>query len=103
MSDLGFSIIARLPDEMARARALVEQFGAQKRIQVHIQLRQVLQNGRAFITPRLWALVEERLSQALAQVWGDVLALPDITDSALDAILTRRLGALAKRLEMMFA
>ena len=65
-------------------------------------LEHVLLEGRAFTTPSLWALVEERLGQVLAQIWAEVLALPEITDSALDEIVTQRLGALARRLNMMF-
>ncbi len=65
-------------------------------------LEHVLLNGRAFTTPHLWALVEERLGQTLAQVWEEALNLPKITDSALEALLEQRLGTLARRLEMMF-
>jgi len=65
-------------------------------------LEHVLLNGRAFPAIHLWALIEDHLNRALAQVWEDVLALPEITDSALDEILERRLLGLAKRLKMMF-
>lgn len=66
-----------------------------------IYLADVLLKGRAFSSPHLWALVEERLSQTLAWVWNDVLALPEITESALDDLLAQRLGSLAERLQMM--
>lgn len=66
-----------------------------------IYLTEVLLKGRAFSSPHLWALVEERLSQTLAWLWNDVLALSDITDSALDDLLAQRLGSLAERLQVM--
>ncbi len=65
-------------------------------------LQQVLREGRSFPPIHLWALIEERLTQALTTVWEDVLALPEVTDAALDGILEQRLGTLAGRLEMMF-
>ncbi|MBN1260657.1 MAG: extracellular solute-binding protein [Anaerolineae bacterium] len=65
-------------------------------------LRHILRNGRTFITPPLWAIVEERLAQTFAEIWTDVLALPDITDSALHAILEQHLDGLVRRLAIMF-
>lgn len=66
-------------------------------------LQRVLRDGRSFSPTHLWALLEDYLSHTLAQIWDDVLAPPEVTESALDAILERRLGALADRLNMIFA
>lgn len=65
-------------------------------------LQTLLKSGRSFYATHLWALIEDQLNHALADVWQDVLALSSLTDDALDAILERHLGALHNRLEMMF-
>lgn len=65
-------------------------------------LQQILQHGRAFPASHLWALIEERLCNTLADIWNEVLALSDITDSTLNVVLERHIGALASYLEMMF-
>ncbi len=66
-----------------------------------LYLSQVLQNGRAFPNFHFWALIEERLSQAMSQIWQDVLKLPDLKDEALEEVLLRHLEPLATRLEIM--
>lgn len=54
-----------------------------------------LKNGRCFPPRQLWGLVEKRLSETLAEIWTEVLAHPQRTDS----IVENYLGALAKRLQ----
>jgi len=66
-----------------------------------LYLGQVLQNGRAFPNFHFWALIEERLSQTLGQIWQEVLKLPDLKDEALEEVLLRHLEALAQRLDVM--
>ena len=55
-----------------------------------------LKNGRSFPPGSLWGLVEKRLHDALPEIWTEVLAHPERTDS----IVENHLGTLAKRLQM---
>lgn len=57
--------------------------------------REAMQNGRCFPSGQLWGLVEKRLSEALAEIWTEVLARPERTE----LIVENQLGALAKRLQ----
>ena len=65
------------------------------------QLRRVLVKGRSFPSVHLWGLIEERLNNALGDVWADVLQLPEVTPQELDAVLDTHLGPLARRLLML--
>jgi multiple sugar transport system substrate-binding protein len=58
--------------------------------------RDALQNGRSFPPGPLWGLVEKRLHDTLPEIWTEVLAHPERTDS----IVENHLDALAKRLQM---
>jgi len=58
--------------------------------------RDALQNGRSFPSGPLWGLVEKRLSETLADIWTEVFAHPERTDT----IVENQLGALAKRLQI---
>jgi multiple sugar transport system substrate-binding protein len=57
--------------------------------------RNALQNGRGFPPGQLWGLVEKRLQDTLPEIWAEVLARPERTDS----IVENYLGALAKQLQ----
>ena len=54
-----------------------------------------LKSGRSLPTMRLWGLVEERLTAALAVLWAKILAEPN---PDLDAIIKAELEPLAQRL-----
>lgn len=58
-----------------------------------------LKTGRAFPVTRSWGLMEDRLANALAGLWRDVLRDPSGVD--LDAAIARRLDPLAKRLDLV--
>jgi multiple sugar transport system substrate-binding protein len=57
-----------------------------------------LRTGRSFLVTRSWGLMEDRLTTALAGLWGDVLKDPD---ADLQALIGRRLEPLAKRLDLV--
>ncbi len=57
-----------------------------------------LRTGRSLLVTRSWGLMEDRLSLALAAVWGDVLADPE---ADLDELIRRRLEPLAQRLDLV--
>ncbi len=57
-----------------------------------------LRTGRSLPVTRSWGLMEDRLSLALAALWGDVLADPE---GDLDEVIRRRLEPLAKRLDLV--
>lgn len=59
-----------------------------------------LRTGRAFPTLRLWGLVEEKVSAALARVWGDVLAAPG---ADLDTLIHKHLDPLTTQLSRTLA
>lgn len=58
-----------------------------------------LRTGRVFPVTRSWGLMEDRLANALAGLWRDVLNDPSGVD--LDASIARRLDPLAKRLDLV--
>lgn len=58
-----------------------------------------LKTGRVFPITRSWGLMEDRLANALAGLWRDVLNDPSGVD--LDAVIARRLEPLAKRLDLV--
>lgn len=58
-----------------------------------------VQTGRTFPVTRAWGLMEDRLTNALAGLWRDVLNDPSGVD--LDAAMARRLDPLAKRLDLV--
>lgn len=58
-----------------------------------------LKSGRAFPVTRSWGLMEDRLVNALAGLWRDVLNDPSGVD--LDAAMARRLEPLAQRLDLV--
>lgn len=58
-----------------------------------------VQTGRTFPITRSWGLMEDRLANALAGMWRDVLNDPSGVD--LDAAMARRLDPLAKRLDLV--
>lgn len=58
-----------------------------------------LKLGRAFPVTRSWGLMEDRLANALAGLWRDVLNDPSGVD--LDAAINRRLVPLGKRLDLV--
>jgi multiple sugar transport system substrate-binding protein len=58
-----------------------------------------LEIGRAFPVTRSWGLMEDRLANALAGLWRDVLNDPSGVD--LDAAIVRRLEPLGKRLDLV--
>jgi multiple sugar transport system substrate-binding protein len=58
--------------------------------------RDSLQNGRCFPNSQLWGLVEKRLSEALPDIWTEILAHPERSDS----IVENNLSTLAKHLQM---
>jgi multiple sugar transport system substrate-binding protein len=58
---------------------------------------QGLERGRSFLTMPLWGLVEERLSEALSDLWKAILADPDLD---LERALAERLEPLAQRLDV---
>ena len=55
-----------------------------------------LQQGRTHARLSIWGLIEERLTNALAQIWSEVRANPD-QDKA--ALITKHIDPLARRLE----
>jgi multiple sugar transport system substrate-binding protein len=57
-----------------------------------------LRTGRSFLVTRSWGLMEDRLTTALAGLWDDVLEDPG---ADLDALISRRLEPLAKRLDLV--
>jgi multiple sugar transport system substrate-binding protein len=57
-----------------------------------------LQVGRSFPVIRSWGLMEDRLSTALAELWAEVLADPDLD---LDAAVAAKMEPLAKRLDLV--
>ena len=59
-------------------------------------LLDALQNGRVPIIFPLWGMVEDKLSNSFAQVWSEVAAHPRYR---LEAVLTRHLEGLARRLD----
>lgn len=59
-----------------------------------------LHSGRAFRAIRLWGLVEERLTSALAAVWADMLSAPEL-DAA--EPLARHLPPVARRLDYLLS
>jgi len=62
----------------------------------YLAFQNALQNGRSFPSGPLWGLVEKRLYDALPEIWTEVLAHPERTDSIVENVL----GTLAKRLQM---
>jgi len=56
-----------------------------------------LKTGRTFPVARSWGLIEDRLTNELAELWDDVLRDPD---SDPDAAISRRLIPLANRLDL---
>lgn len=62
------------------------------------QLLQWLPQGRMLPAVYLWNVIEARVVKALAQIWEEVLAVPE---PDLDAILTRHLTPLAQSLDMV--
>jgi ABC-type glycerol-3-phosphate transport system substrate-binding protein len=61
-------------------------------------LVEALQKGRVPTPFALWGMVEDKLSISFTQVWSDIYARP--ADN-LDAILSRHLEGLARRLDIM--
>jgi multiple sugar transport system substrate-binding protein len=53
-----------------------------------------LQHGRSFSSGQLWGLVEKRLTDALADIWTEVLAHPEHADATVE----RHISTLAQRL-----
>jgi multiple sugar transport system substrate-binding protein len=58
---------------------------------------EALRAGRTYPTLPMWGLVEERLSNALIQIWAAVIANPD---QGVDAVIIQRLEPLSRRLEL---
>lgn len=58
-----------------------------------------VKTGRAFPVTRSWGLMEDRLANALAGLWRDVLHDPSSVD--LSAAVARRLEPLAQRLDLV--
>jgi multiple sugar transport system substrate-binding protein len=56
---------------------------------------QVLQAGRSFPTVRLWGMLEDRLTQEIHNIWGEIFANPGLD---LDECLPRHFEPLAKRI-----
>ena len=65
--------------------------------EVGAYLQQSLTKGRSFPSVYLWAVIEARLAETLAAIWGEVLETPD---SNWDAILDDRLNRLARQLSL---
>ncbi len=61
-------------------------------------LVEALQKGRTPTPFALWGMVEDKLSTSFAQVWSDIFTR---RRDSLDAILTRHLEGLARRLDIM--
>jgi multiple sugar transport system substrate-binding protein len=61
-------------------------------------LIEALQKGRIPTPFTLWGMVEDKLSTSFAQVWADIFTRPD---DRLEAILSRNLDSLARRLDLM--
>ena len=59
--------------------------------------RTSIQKGRGFPTAWLWGLVEKRLTDTLADIWGEALKEPDLPS---DAIVEAHLSELAHRLRL---
>ncbi len=57
-----------------------------------------LKSGRSFPVTRSWGLMEDRLTTALAKLWSEVLADPELD---LERAIARRLEPLAKRLDLV--
>ncbi len=64
----------------------------------HSILMDGLNSGRAFPTITRWAIVEDRLMEALSQLWEDVSSHPN---QDIDAIIADRLVPLANRLDQI--
>jgi multiple sugar transport system substrate-binding protein len=58
-----------------------------------------VRTGRSFPVVRSWGLMEDRLTKELSELWREVLHTPD---PDLDALLSKRLGPLAQRLDLVF-
>ncbi len=58
---------------------------------------QGLRTGRAFPSVPLWGLVEEKLNEAVCQLWAELLAGPDLD---LEKTVTGRLELLARKLNL---
>ena len=85
-------IIGLMP---ARAEALADPFySADPYYQVLVE---ALHKGRVSTGIPLWGMVEDKLSINFAQIWLDIFKQPA---SSLDAILSRHLDVLAKRLDI---
>jgi multiple sugar transport system substrate-binding protein len=65
--------------------------------EVGAYLHQSLTKGRSFPSVYLWVVIEARLAETLAAIWGEVLKAPG---SNWDAILDSRLNQLAQRLSL---
>jgi multiple sugar transport system substrate-binding protein len=61
-------------------------------------LVEAVNKGRVPTPFALWGMVEDKLSTSFAQVWSDIFTRPG---DSLDAILTRHLEGLARRLDIM--
>jgi len=59
---------------------------------------QSLNTGRSFPAIKQWAIVEDRLMQALGPLWEAVLAHPG---GDIDAIIAEHLDTLARRLDLV--
>jgi multiple sugar transport system substrate-binding protein len=57
-----------------------------------------LKAGRAFPITRSWGLMEDRLASSFAAIWADAFKTPD---PDLDAIISRHLEPLARRLDLV--
>jgi len=81
-----------------RLAALAEPpYSTDPRYQVIIE---AIQRGRPFPFIPRWGLVEERLTSTFTEIWASLQANPE---QDLDALLTRHLELLGKRLEMTLA
>jgi multiple sugar transport system substrate-binding protein len=61
---------------------------------------EALIKGRSYPTAALWGLIEDKLTDAVLQIWSEVLSDPEID---LDATLRRHLEPLAMRLNLTMA
>ncbi len=67
---------------------------------VYAVVAQSLKSGRAFRHLRLWGLVEEKLTKALARIWKTIFAFPQ---PDIDQIIQDNLGPLEERLNTILS
>lgn len=59
-----------------------------------------IQNGRGLRPVRLWGMIEDRLSQALGDIWDDLFTLSnDARSGSLERIIAKHLEPMAVRIE----